>query len=359
MTDKKRILIVDDEELNVELLVDLLEDEGYVMDTANNGKQALDCFSANKPDLILLDVMMPILDGYAACAQIREQEKANDSIPTPIIFLSAKANLDDKLKGYEAGGDEYVTKPFDNAELLIKLENTLQKQQQIETLRSNADQAQSMTFQMMTNAAKIGAIGRFLQNSLACRNLDQLMDCFFDLSTQLEIGCVLKASWRNEAFIRSSDGIERPLDWEIISGYISPEKIFHFGKNRALFNWGEVTLLVRNVGDEADNIAIMMDGLLAGYRAIATHDLLLNSVDTFRKRNQQLAAQSAKTVDDLNDELRFVFNEFGSGTSLTEQEESAIATIVDNHRQHLDLIALESIRLEEMLEQALHAFKGE
>lgn len=357
MTDAKLILIVDDEQLNVELLLDVLASKGYRTITACNGLEALECYTAIKPDLVLLDVMMPDLDGYTTCLRLRDLEKDVDST-TPVIFLSSKANLDDKLKGYAAGGDDYVTKPFDNAELLVKIESALQRYQLMKVLQENASQAQSMTLMIMTNAAKIGIIGRFLQDSLACRDVEQLIDCFFEMVNQFELACTLKICWRNKVMTRSYDGVERALDKEILSNCAGQDKIFHFGKNRALFNWNEVALLVRNVGDEADNIAIMMDGLLAGYRAIATHDLLLNAVDDFGMRNRQLAAQSAKTVDDLNDELRVLFNEFGSGTTLNEHEELAIAAVVDHHRQHLDHIALESLRLEEQLGLALQMFKG-
>lgn len=120
------IMIIDDEELNVELLVDLLEDAGYLTIAANNGEQALQKFVAAKPDLILLDVMMPVLDGYATAKQLRQLETENSQ--TPILFLSAKASQEDQLKGYEAGGDDYITKPFDNDELLVKVKATLSKQ---------------------------------------------------------------------------------------------------------------------------------------------------------------------------------------------------------------------------------------
>jgi len=357
MTDKPKILIVDDEELNVELLIDLLEDEGYITASAGDGQQALQLYAENKPDLVLLDVMMPVLDGYATCQKLRELEKDADR-QTPIIFISAKANLEDKLKGYAAGGDDYVTKPFDNAELLAKVESTLQKYRQIEELQSNSRQAQAMTFQMMTHASKIGSIGRFLQESLASKTIDELIDRFFELVVQFDLACTLKIQWGHDLIIRSHDGIERPLDIEIIKSYGGQDRIFHFGKNRALFNWGEVMLLVRNVGDEADPIAIMMDGLLAGFRAVSTQLMLLNTVDSFQRRNQQLTSQSARVLDDLDEDLRMLFNEFGTATSLTTHEEEAIASVVNKHRQHLDAIASESLRLEALVSQALLNFKG-
>lgn len=357
MSNEKLILIVDDEELNVELLTDLLQDEGYRTSAAADGREALALLESIEPDLILLDVMMPVLDGYATCQQIRELEQ-DDPDPTPIIFLSAKANIEDKLKGYAAGGDDYVTKPFENEELLAKVESTLKKYEAIAALRNQAQQAQSMTFQMMTNAAKVGTVGRFLLDSLECRSIEQLVKAFFELCNQFELPCTLRVKQPKGDLILSHDGIDRPLDIEIIKNYTGHEKIFHFGKNRALFSWGDVTLLVRNVADEADTIAIMMDGLLAGYRSIMTQNVLIKTINAFRTRNQNLVAQSAKTLDDLNDELRILFNEFGSGSTLREDEENAISALVDKHRSHLDRLTVESRQLENMLNQALSAFQN-
>ena len=357
MPDSKLILIVDDETLNLELLVELLQEAGYRTNYAENGEQALNMYAESKPDLILLDVMLPFMDGYATCQRLRELEEMED-FKVPVIYLSAKVTLEDKLKGYAAGGDDYVTKPFDNAELVAKISNTLQKAQQIQELQANARQVKAMTFSLMTYSSKIGSIGRFLQDSLNCKDIEQLIRCFFDLTECFSLACTLKLRWRNELIVRSHDGIERPLDNEIIKSFANGEKIIPFGSNRALFNWGEVKLLVRNVGDDADSIAIMMDGLLSAYRSIGTYDNLLGNIAEFREKNKQLVVQSAKIVEDLHEELCSMLDKFGCGTSLNEHEEQAIAGIVSRYRQHLDLIVDDAQKLEPLLDLALKAFKG-
>ena len=105
MTDYYKILVVDDEDLNVELIIDILEDEGYQIETASNGANAIEKFKVFNPDMILLDVMMPVMDGYQTCLAIRELEKDRE---VPILFISAKANLEDKLRGYEVGGNNIL-----------------------------------------------------------------------------------------------------------------------------------------------------------------------------------------------------------------------------------------------------------
>ncbi len=114
---REKILIVDDNATNIEILQEYLE-EDYELATALSGEQALDKVFAFQPAVILLDIMMPGLDGYEVCRRIRANP---DLRHTKIIMVSVKAMLSERLAGYAAGADDYVTKPFDEEELLAKV----------------------------------------------------------------------------------------------------------------------------------------------------------------------------------------------------------------------------------------------
>ena len=114
-----KILIVDDDELNLEIMEEILSDY-YELIQAQNGRQALEQFRKHNPALILLDIMMPEMNGYEACRQIKIE--STEIHPGPhVIMVSAKASTDERLKGYEYGADDYVIKPFDEEELLAKV----------------------------------------------------------------------------------------------------------------------------------------------------------------------------------------------------------------------------------------------
>ncbi len=115
--DSPRILIVDDEPRNRMILEELLEE--FEIWTAASGQEALEQVPQIKPDVILLDVMMPHLDGFEVCRQLRAQPEHAD---TTIIFVSGKAMAEERKAGLEAGADDYVTKPFNHDELLAKIE---------------------------------------------------------------------------------------------------------------------------------------------------------------------------------------------------------------------------------------------
>ncbi len=115
---KKKILIVDDEADLVELLQVLLEQKGYEVFTAFDGQEGLDKVKEKRPDLVVLDVMMPKMDGYQMCRLLKFDEELRQ---IPVILLTARGQERDKKTGRDVGADDYMTKPFENAELLQKI----------------------------------------------------------------------------------------------------------------------------------------------------------------------------------------------------------------------------------------------
>ena len=116
-----KILVVDDEDLLVKGIRFNLQNDGYEIITGSNGREAVEMAKENTPDLIILDVMMPEMDGMTACARIREFSNV------PIILLTAKTDDMDKLLGFEHGADDYVTKPFNILELKARVRALLRR----------------------------------------------------------------------------------------------------------------------------------------------------------------------------------------------------------------------------------------
>ena len=123
MIENSKILLVDDEEDILEFLSYNLKKEGFRIDTANNGISALKKLEKSKPDLIILDVMMPEMDGIEVCEKIREQENFDDVL---ILFLTARSEEYSELAGFSAGADDYITKPI-KPKLLVSRVNAILK----------------------------------------------------------------------------------------------------------------------------------------------------------------------------------------------------------------------------------------
>jgi DNA-binding response OmpR family regulator len=120
----RKILVVDDEAVLVETIAYNLEQSGYQVITANDGVSALEAVHQETPDLIVLDVMLPGLDGLEVCRQIRRD---NETATVPIIMLTAKGEEIDRVVGLEIGADDYVTKPFGRRELLARIRALLRR----------------------------------------------------------------------------------------------------------------------------------------------------------------------------------------------------------------------------------------
>ncbi|NER24038.1 MAG: response regulator [Symploca sp. SIO1C2] len=136
---KPDILLVDDNPKNLRLLQMMLNDAGYKVRTILNGKLALRAVEIVKPDLILLDINMPGMDGYEVCQKLKSQEQTVD---IPIIFISALNDIYDKVKAFEIGGVDYITKPFEVQEVLVRVKNQLLICQQKKQLQEKNEQLQ-------------------------------------------------------------------------------------------------------------------------------------------------------------------------------------------------------------------------
>jgi len=119
MKEKIKILLVDDEQKNIKILLEILEfEEKYITRAVLSGRECLEILPEFKPDILLLDIMMPGLDGYEVCKEIRNNPSYNSM---KIIMLSGRAMQDEIKKGFEAGADQYISKPFGMTELLDAL----------------------------------------------------------------------------------------------------------------------------------------------------------------------------------------------------------------------------------------------
>ena len=121
-TGRSKILIVDDEPLNVDYLEQELEDLGYQTISAANGQEALEKVAADAPDLILLDVMMPVMDGFTVCRILKEHDETR---LIPIIIMTALDAVADRIKGIQAGADDFLTKPVHEEELFARIATAL------------------------------------------------------------------------------------------------------------------------------------------------------------------------------------------------------------------------------------------
>ena len=123
MTDKGKILVVDDTSASLRLLTDILKEEGYEVRSAISGELALRAATSNPPDLVLLDIRMPGMDGYEVCQRLKAEPTTRD---VPVIFVSAVSETDEKVRGFALGAVDFVTKPYQRDELMARVRTHLE-----------------------------------------------------------------------------------------------------------------------------------------------------------------------------------------------------------------------------------------
>lgn len=344
MSDKPYLLAVDDEIMNLNIIEDLLKDD-FEVHTANNGQECLEQLNKKIPDVILLDVMMPLLDGLDTCKQIRESHTFKD---IPIIFVSALASANERLNGYNAGGDDYLTKPFNEDELIAKINllirSRLDKQKEIEEKNS----ATKTAITSMVNASEAGHLLYFMQSILAISEVGALQDLVVNVLAQYGLeGCVM-LNHMEEAKYFFSDGRIRPIEQDILKEAAThSKKIIEFS-GRAIFNGKHSGILIRNMpGDEEmtgrykDHLAVLIDSLEAK---------LMQFIADHHEREHYKALK--ETVESVSKELETIHN-------TTQEQRTLNSKILGNLVQNVEVsflkLGLEGTQEEQLLGLITHA----
>ena len=160
----KKILVVDDENFFIQVLTNILEEAGYEVLSANNGQRALDIIKKNKPDLVLLDVLMPGMDGYETCKNIKQQTAW---VEIPVIFLTVKSNVKDEAMGFDVGAVDYITKPVSPPIVLARIKTHLELKSAKDKLQHNIfileDTVQKRTRDLISEIDERKEIGHALR----------------------------------------------------------------------------------------------------------------------------------------------------------------------------------------------------
>ena len=206
-----KILIVDDEPFNLDLLEQELEDQNYTIERANDGAEALAKVPSFAPDVILLDYMMPKMNGLEVLQHLRKDEKHKH---IPVILLTAKATQEDKVRGLDAGADDYVIKPFDSFELLARVRAMMRIKQMHDTLDEWNRSLTEKVSQQVDELQRVNRLKRYLSPQIAETILREDENLF--KSHRREITVVFLDL---RGFTAFSDSAEPEEVMEVLRGY--------------------------------------------------------------------------------------------------------------------------------------------
>ena len=276
MEARLRVFIVDDDPIFLEIIDGILVDD-FQRTCLPTGEACLAEIATTKPDIILLDLTLPGLSGFDVCRRLKDDWDTQD---IPILFVSASDDIDTRLLCYEAGGDDFIQKPFDPAELLRKLRVASRILAEKKALHEQAGYAQRTAMSAMVSMGELGVVLQFLSKSFACGSVAELAAALLDAMRQYELDAAVQLRLGDEAFSLSQNGQNVPLEVSVLNHVRQSGRIFQF-RSRCVFNYGRVTLLVKNMplddpdrcGRIRDNGALLAEGADARMQAIEVDSL--------------------------------------------------------------------------------------
>lgn len=339
-----KVMVVDDQLACREMIQLTLEDSFDVF-AYELGEQCLEDLNSVKPELILLDVNLDGgMNGYETCKRIRQTACSKD---TPVIFLSANTELQDKLNGYEVGGDDYVTKPVDLLELKAKISTAISTHKQQSQVLLNAN---DMVAVAMSNASEYGAVVNFVAQSFDAETPEALARCLLASLALFNLNCCVQLRGFGSKFELASGGVPcKPLETQLINMLNGTERIQTFGQ-RLTFNFEHCSLLIKNMplddadkcGRLRDHLALIMNAADARIRnfniSLETKEKIRNSVDcalqdinrSMSEMEKELVTRGQGTTA-LIDILLSEMNESFSTMALTLEQEEHFIFLVNKH----------------------------
>lgn len=239
----QRVLAVDDEPYNLEIIEEILEEQDFEVKTVESGPACLEVVEQYHPDVILLDVSMPDMNGYEVCRQLKANPHTQDTV---VMFVSARGTVEERMEGYAVGAEDYIVKPFSHEELRSKLHHLKVISDEKDALIKQVDEASSTAFNAMANSSEMGEIVNYVERIGEIWDIDalgkELLQCLsrFDLqgNAQLRVG--------DEAKHFSLTGGCSPIVVELFDMLKTRGRLHEFSQ-RLLVNYEKVSLLILNM----------------------------------------------------------------------------------------------------------------
>jgi len=356
-----KIFSVDDEPIN-QIIVEELFGDYYDVHLASSGEECLKTVDDIQPQLILLDVSMSGMDGYTTSLLLKKKDSTKN---IPVIFVSARSTLEDKIKGYEAGGHDYITKPFDHAELTTKIDQLINSAT-ANTALTPRQLADNDTTQSGAShyAADLAMAGEFFDNTFNCNTFEELAYLILDVCNNLSLSCTIQLRTESTTLNISSSNQVTPLESSLFKDTLAKNRFFNFAAH-TIISYPHISLLIKNMPVEKPGyheelkhfLGMLMAGADSRLTVINYSDILQNrhtqlfevikqNLYEFDFRDHKLKKQYISIIKNQSSQIKNTCRELG----LNESNESIFQTITSEALEKLNRLFFDGMPLEERLE---------
>ncbi len=370
MNNDYRIFVVDDDN-TARLLLNAMLGTTYTVECFDAAEVCLKRLQEQCPDLFLLDIGLPGIDGYELCRRIKAD---SETARIPVVFLSGHDSPEDILAGYDAGGQDYIVKPFDVVGLHHKIENLQRIELDKRNLTEQAKASDELASLVMANLDEYAVLIRFLRTLNECNSPAAIVDAILRVLATARLEGAVQIRLRHFEKTYSPAGENWPLEVAVMNHVRTLDRIFEF-KRRAAYNFEHITLLVTNMpvedadlcGRIRDNLAIAVESANAKLAALQSFtdnatlrgeigNLLAGigeAVSSFGKRYDEARYHSSVFTTQFLDDLLAAFAHLGMSG---QQEEEILELVRQRAEQLIDLydIAGETRQTLNQLGERLH-----
>lgn len=348
MDRKLCVFVVDDDEIMLEILGAILQEE-FVVERFATGEACLARVAEQKPDILALDLTLPGISGLEICQRLKGDWETQG---IPILFVSGNDDMETRIACYEAGGEDFITKPFDPDELLRKMRISARILGEKEALNEQAGYATRTAMSAMASMGELGVVLQFLSKSFACNHADEVGLALLDAMQQYELNAAVQLRLGDTAVSLSRNGRNLPLEVSVLNHVQDSGRIFQF-KSRCVFNYGRVTLMINDMpqddperaGRIRDNGALLAEGADARMKAIEAEDLAQHrrkaieaalphvqaTLDGVQGNYRRNSLEMTQVMIDFQEALTKAFFTLG----LTEGQEEMMTNLAGDYMQRL------------------------
>ncbi len=363
---KPKILLVEDDDFAAVFTTEMLASD-YEIRHADSGQAALAMLAKELPDLVLLDVAMPGMSGYEVCKALRENQANGD---LPVIFLSGKVSEEERLAGYEAGGDDYLTKPVSAEELRAKIKLQLASRAERLNLEIDISNAYSTAMSAVSSVAEIGAVLQFMRASFNCDDYAELCNEVLKAISHYGLDASVKIHGQQGEISFTPNGPCSPLEDSVLSNMHQQGHLFEFG-SRTSFGYERITIIIKRVdrsdieryGRMKDNIALLAEGADARIKAMDSAELVarqhatlteltMNTKNALQEIEYSHRAQGLKT-NQIFQNLQKRFDDSMIFLGITHSQEDELATMIQEAGSQARALYDEGLKIGMHMQQIL------
>ncbi|MEI8668149.1 response regulator [Pseudoalteromonas sp. B131b] len=300
-----KILAVDDEPFNLEIIEEILEDLDFELKVAVSGPECLSMVEDYMPQVILLDVSMPQMNGYEVCKSLKSNPNTAHII---VMFVSARGTVEERMEGYSVGAEDYIVKPFGHDELKSKLNNLNQVLVEKESLEKQVEDATSTAFNAMANSSEMGQIVNYVENIGFINDPQSLGKALIDCLQSFNLQSNVEFRYANVIDHFALHGVCSPIVIELFEMLKSKGRLHEFS-HRILVNYEYISLLVLNMPDHdpdkhgriRDHVCFIVSVTEQQLRAIMTKRILVSQQERLNTVANSVHSKFHSLIGLLND----------------------------------------------------------